>query len=103
MIKKARYFFIPIVALALAGCGAGSGGSPTSETPIAGDALGFATQASFQAGPTISTILANPAAFFGQQVTLQGMATQQLSPGSFYSTTARARCLSIFRRPPSLF
>ena len=103
MIKKARYFFIPIVALALAGCGAGSGGSPTSETPIAGDALGFATQASFQAGPTISTILANPAAFFGQQVTLQGMATQQLSPGSFLFNDGTGSMPVDFQAPPSLF
>ena len=100
MIKKARYFFIPIVALALAGCGVGSGGSPTSETPIAGDALGFATQASFQAGPTISTILANPAAFFGQQVTLQGMATQQLSPGSFLFNDGTGSMPVDFQAPP---
>ena len=82
MIEKARYFFILIVTLAPS-CGGGGDGSPTSETPIAADALGFSTQASFQTGPTISAILANPLAFFGQQVTLEGMATQQLSPGSF--------------------
>ena len=99
MIAKARYFFILIVASALA-CGGGGGGSPTSETPIAGDALGFATQASFQVGPTVSEILKNPTAFFGQQVTLEGMTTQQLSPGSFLFSDGTGSMPVDFEAPP---
>ena len=45
-------------------------------------------------------LLANPTAFFGQQVTLQGMTTQQLSPGSFLFSDGTGSMPVDFQAPP---
>lgn len=85
-MAAARRFLFPILVVSIASCGGDSSPTGASQGASSGSSFGGAKSASN--GTTVAEILANPNAFLGQPVELQGTATERFSTGELLFTDA---------------
>jgi uncharacterized protein YdeI (BOF family) len=92
--------------VSIASCGGDSSPTGASQGASSGSSFGGAKSASN--GTTVAEILANPNAFLGQPVELQGTATERFSTGELLFTDATGsipaeRTRSVARRASTAF